>query len=113
MQRTDDNTCISICPDSVLVKLKFKFLSRILKQFLFFDFFLTTAKRYLKETVKQLIDDRKANPPNPGKEIMLDCVLSYSDDYERQIDDAVTFTIGGFHNDRKTIISIILIKLNN
>ena len=57
-----------------------------------------TASRYLKESIKRLIDDRKARPPTSGRETILDDLMSYSDDVERQLDDAVTFTVGGFHN---------------
>ena len=61
-----------------------------------------TASRYIKDTIKELIDDRKGNPPKVDKKI-LDKLISFSDDEERQLDDAVTFTIGGFHNNCKAV----------
>ena len=44
-----------------------------------------------------MITDRKANPPKPGEELMLDSFITFSDDEELQLADALCFIVGGFH----------------
>ena len=55
------------------------------------------GKKYFKQTTKKVVDDRKAHPPAPGEELLLDLIIEYTNDDKIQFADALTFTIGGFH----------------
>ena len=54
-----------------------------------------SEKQDLKKLVSQMIRDRKMNPPKPGDEVLLDYIISYSDDEGLQEADALEFSTAG------------------
>lgn len=54
-------------------------------------------KKVLEEAIRKILGDRKASPPGPGEEILVDSLISFSEDEDQQLADALTYTVGGFH----------------
>ena len=62
---------------------------------LYMTIIIIVGEKDLNILTKKMLDDRKAKPPEKGDETLLDLFISFSDDEEVQLADALEFAIFG------------------
>ena len=59
--------------------------------------FYILGKENLYKMIKNILADRKKNPPAEGEEVVIDMIMKNASSEEEAEADVLTFIIGGFH----------------
>ena len=60
-------------------------------------FFYILGKENLYKVIKDILADRKKNPPAEGEEAVIDMIMKYASSEEEAKADVLSYVIAGFH----------------